>query len=53
MHYLVTEFGTAYLYGKNLRQRAYEILKVSHPDHRESLEKIIIKRFGSRTYPVH
>jgi acyl-CoA hydrolase len=53
MHYLVTEFGTAYLYGKNLRQRAYEILKVSHPDHRESLEKIIIKRFGTRMHPVH
>jgi acyl-CoA hydrolase len=53
MHYLVTEFGTAYLYGKNLRQRAYEILKVSHPNHRESLEKIIVKRFGTRMHPVH
>jgi acyl-CoA hydrolase len=50
IHYLVTEFGTAYLYGKNLRQRAYEILKVAHPDHHENLEKEIIKRFGSRVY---
>ncbi len=52
MHYLVTEFGTAYLYGKNLRQRAYEILKVAHPDHQDNLEKEIIKRFGSRIHPV-
>ncbi len=52
MHYLVTEFGTAYLYGKNLRQRAYEILKISHPDHREMLEQEIIKRFGSHQYSV-
>ena len=52
MHYLVTEYGTAYLYGKNLRQRAYEILKVAHPDHRENLEKEIIKRFGSRNHSV-
>lgn len=50
MHYLVTEYGVAYLYGKNLRQRAYEILKISHPDHRDSLEQEIIKRFGSRQY---
>jgi acyl-CoA hydrolase len=52
MHYLVTEYGIAYLYGKNLRQRAYEILKVAHPDHRENLEIEIIKRFGSRVHPV-
>ena len=52
MHYLVTEYGTAYLYGKNLRQRAYEILKVSHPAHHENLEKEIIKRFGSRIHPT-
>ncbi|MFN8688428.1 MAG: acetyl-CoA hydrolase/transferase C-terminal domain-containing protein, partial [Cyclobacteriaceae bacterium] len=52
MHYLITEYGTAYLYGKSLRQRAYEIMKIAHPDHRESLEKEIIKRFGSNQHPV-
>lgn len=52
MHYLVTEYGVAYLYGKNLRQRAYEIMKIAHPDHREGLEKEIIKRFGSKTHAV-
>jgi acyl-CoA hydrolase len=52
MHYLITEFGTAFLFGKNLRQRAYEIMKIAHPDHREMLEKEIIKRFGSAVHPV-
>ena len=52
MHYLITEYGTAYLYGKSLRQRAYEIMKIAHPAHRESLEKEIIKRFGSNQHPV-
>lgn len=52
MHYLVTEYGVAYLYGKNLRQRAYEILKIAHPDHREMLEQEIVRRFGSNKYAV-
>ncbi|MHA7128410.1 acetyl-CoA hydrolase/transferase family protein [Algoriphagus namhaensis] len=51
MHYVVTEYGIAYLYGKNLRQRAYELLKISHPDHQETLERSIIERFGSFVYP--
>ncbi|MCH7414714.1 4-hydroxybutyrate CoA-transferase [Belliella sp. R4-6] len=52
MHYVVTEFGVAYLYGKNLRQRAYELMNIAHPDHRESLERAIIERFGSFVYPT-
>ncbi len=52
LHYVVTEFGVAYLYGKNLRQRAYELMKIAHPDHREELERSIIERFGSYVYPV-
>ncbi|CAL8079870.1 unnamed protein product [Calicophoron daubneyi] len=39
VHYIVTEYGIANLYGRNLRQRAYELIRISHPDHRESLEK--------------
>ncbi|MEL6535954.1 MAG: acetyl-CoA hydrolase/transferase C-terminal domain-containing protein [Bacteroidota bacterium] len=39
VHYVVTEFGVAYLYGKNLQQRAKAIINIAHPDHRESLEK--------------
>ncbi|WP_200976273.1 acetyl-CoA hydrolase/transferase family protein [Echinicola sp. 20G] len=52
MHYVVTEFGVAYLYGKNLRQRAIALMKISAPEHREELEKAIIKRFGSDIHPV-
>lgn len=39
VHYVVTEFGTAYLYGKTLGERAREMLKIVHPIHRELLEK--------------
>ncbi|XP_071536107.1 succinyl-CoA:acetate/propanoyl-CoA:succinate CoA transferase isoform X2 [Panulirus ornatus] len=44
LHYLVTEWGIAYLFGKNLRQRAYELIRIAHPDHRESLEKAAFER---------
>lgn len=46
VHYIVTEFGVAYLYGKNLRQRASELIRIAHPDHREALEKEAFERFG-------
>ncbi len=39
VHYVVTEFGVAYLYGKNLRKRASALIDIAHPDHRERLER--------------
>ena len=45
IHYVVTEFGTAYLYGKSLRQRAKALIDISHPDDREMLEKSTFERF--------
>ena len=45
IHYVVTEFGTAYLYGKNLRQRAHALIEISHPDDREMLDKAAFERF--------
>ena len=45
VHYIVTEYGVAYLYGKNLRQRATELIKIAHPDHREALERSAFDRF--------
>jgi 4-hydroxybutyrate CoA-transferase len=39
VHYVVTEYGVAYLYGKNLRQRASAMIAIAHPDHREQLER--------------
>ncbi|KAM7535690.1 hypothetical protein Aperf_G00000104294 [Anoplocephala perfoliata] len=44
VHYIVTEYGIAYLFGKNLRQRAYALINIAHPDHRESLEKAAFER---------
>jgi acyl-CoA hydrolase len=46
VHYIVTEFGVANLYGLNLRQRARELIRIAHPDHRESLEREAHSRFG-------
>lgn len=46
-HYVVTEFGVAYLYGKNLRQRAKALINIAHPDDREMLEKASFERFKS------
>ncbi len=48
VHYVVTEYGVAYLYGKNLRQRAYALLSIAHPAHQVMLEKEIITRFGNK-----
>jgi acyl-CoA hydrolase len=47
VHYLVTEFGVANLYGKNLRQRAKALIEIAHPNHREELNKTAFSRFGS------
>lgn len=44
-HYVVTEFGIAYLYGKNLVERAKELIKIAHPAHREGLTKVAYERF--------
>jgi acyl-CoA hydrolase len=53
-HYIVTEYGIAYLYGKNLRQRAKALIDIAHPNHREALEKAAFERFHhyefERTY---
>jgi 4-hydroxybutyrate CoA-transferase len=44
VHYVVTEFGVANLYGKNLRQRAEALINIAHPDFRQWLEQEAKKR---------
>jgi acetyl-CoA hydrolase len=39
VHYIVTEFGSAYLYGKTIRQRARALIEIAHPDFRADLER--------------
>ncbi|GIV62518.1 MAG: 4-hydroxybutyrate CoA-transferase [Rhodothermaceae bacterium] len=50
VHYVVTEYGIANLYGKNLRQRARALIEIAHPDHREALERAAFERFKSLTW---
>jgi 4-hydroxybutyrate CoA-transferase len=39
VHYIVTEYGVAQLYGKTIRQRARALIEIAHPDFREELER--------------
>jgi 4-hydroxybutyrate CoA-transferase len=39
VHFVVTEFGVADLYGRTIRQRARQLIAVSHPDFRQDLER--------------
>jgi RimJ/RimL family protein N-acetyltransferase len=34
IHYVVTEYGIAYLRGKNIRERAMELIAIAHPNFR-------------------
>ncbi|XP_045107334.1 4-hydroxybutyrate coenzyme A transferase-like [Portunus trituberculatus] len=51
IHYLVTEWGIAFLFGKNLRQRAFHLINIAHPDHREALEKASFERLKCMPSP--
>ena len=46
VHYVVTEYGVASLYGKNLRQRARALIDIAHPSHRAALAEAASRRFG-------
>ena len=39
VRFVVTEFGVADLYGKTIRQRAQQLINISHPDFRADLNK--------------
>jgi 4-hydroxybutyrate CoA-transferase len=39
VHYVVTEFGVAYLHGKAVRERSRSLINIAHPNFREELEK--------------
>ena len=43
VHYVVTEFGVAYLHGKTLRQRAEALIAIAHPRFRDELEDYAAK----------
>ena len=39
VHYVVTEYGIADLFGKTIRQRAHNLINIAHPKHREELTR--------------
>ena len=45
IHWVVTEFGSVNLFGKNLKQRAKALIEIAHPDHREKLQRAYHERF--------
>lgn len=43
--YIVTEYGIASLKGKSLRERARELINITHPDFRDQLKMVYEDRF--------
>lgn len=39
VHYVVTEYGVANLFGKTLHERARVLIDIAHPEHRPQLER--------------
>lgn len=37
IHYVVTEYGVAYIHGKSIRDRAMMLISIAHPDFRDEL----------------
>jgi acetyl-coA hydrolase/transferase len=44
VQYIVTEYGVAELFGKNLHQRAKALINIAHPNHREALERAVFSK---------
>lgn len=40
VHYVVTEYGIAYLHGKSIRQRAEALIAIAHPDFHDELSRV-------------
>ena len=46
VHYVISEYGIAYLYGQSMKERARRLIAIAHPDHREELERAAFERWG-------
>jgi acyl-CoA hydrolase len=44
VHYVVTQYGAAYLHGKDLRERALALIAVAEPEFRDELERAAKER---------
>lgn len=45
VHYVVTEYGIADLYGKTIRQRTKALIDIAHPDFREELDRHVTETY--------
>lgn len=44
VHYVVTEYGIAYLHGKTIRERALALISIAHPDYRRELLEFVKRK---------
>ena len=47
VHYVVTEYGIAQLWGKSIKERTVELIKIAHPKFRDELTE-----FAKKTYNI-
>jgi 4-hydroxybutyrate CoA-transferase len=45
VHYIVTEYGVADLFGAPIRSRVKQLIDIAHPDFREELSRIAYERY--------
>ncbi len=51
VHYVVTEYGVAYLHGKTIRERALALINVAHPDFRSELRDFVQRKHYASVDP--
>jgi acyl-CoA hydrolase/L-amino acid N-acyltransferase YncA len=44
VHWVITEYGTAYLFGSSLAERAVALMEIAHPDDRSALLEVAVER---------
>jgi len=52
VHYVITEFGIAYLFGQSMKERARRLIQIAHPDHRETLDRAAFDRWGGHWHSM-
>jgi len=52
VHYVVTEYGVAYLRGKTLRKRAEALIEIAHPRFRDELYEFAVRQHYLEPRPV-
>ena len=51
VHWVVTEYGSAYLHGKSIRERALALAEIAHPDFRAELRDVVRERHYATVAP--